>query len=1064
MRSQPILRLIFFWLTYLAFSGIMFAERLPIKIYTSADGLGSSFVQYLMRDSRGFMWFCTRDGLSRFDGSRFVTYRIGDANAAPSIEGMAETSGGVYWVITGTGLYRFKADALSQPNKTSRDRSFLNAEFINNRRNQLFEDRAGNIWQVSNDLYRLREENGKVEVEKISLNLPISPNKQLRSFQIRQAPDGCLWINTNQGVVRRRPDGRVILYQHETDFRLGATSLMIDRSGRVWVVWGEDFYVIKPPPLDSLTESLNVSALPLNPTYFLSAEPEREIRLPENAGDILRLEVTSPSSQIRRLFLGTDDHVWLTTGDDLLEFDGRRFQSYGAAQGLPKGMAEMAEDSAGNLWIGGQASLLRLDRRGLTTYTEADGLESEQLFAINQGRDGSLFFANGDFYLSRFDGKRFQTYRPHIASNARALWTSRYAFLSSANKWWILTTDKLYRFAASNLQTPLATYDSQNGLHANEAFQIFEAANGDIWLSQQPSKSEDVGLYRLKRGEQKFYRFSAAENLPAGKAASAFAEDAHGNLWFGFYEGGLARFANNRFELFTADDGLSGGFLIDLHVDRKGRLWTTSSRDGLRRIDDPGSVKPTFKPLTTADGLSSNNARTITEDKLGNIYVGSARGIDRISPDTGRIKHYSISDGLAGDFVVDSHCDPQGALWFATTNGLSRLLPTTEASQSPPKVLLGGLRIAGEEQAVAELGDAQIQTAALTHTRNNLQIEFFGIDFRPGENLRYQFMLEGADPGWSAPTEQRSVTFANLRPGSYRFLVRGVNADGVVSEQPAVVSFRILPPLWLRWWFLALATLLMMALLYAFYRYRMSRLREVNAALREANRAEENLRKSKEERLVELEQVRKRIATDLHDDIGSSLTRISLLSEVTQLQGRQIETSAGGSLSVIAGLSRELVESMSDIVWAINPERDSLGDLTQRMRHFASDVFSARGIDFRFRLPDSERDLRVGANFRRELFLIFKEAVNNAVRHSGCTDAEIEFKVDGEGMLLKIMDNGRGFDAQGNGSGHGLTSMRSRIEGLGGRLEIESHQGAGTTLTFVIPLGAGDGNVLRRIT
>jgi ligand-binding sensor domain-containing protein len=128
MRRQPIPRLLLFWLTYLAFPLTMFAERLPIRIYTSADGLGSSFVNYLMRDSRGFMWFCTRDGLSRFDGSRFVTYRIGDKNASPSVEAMVETSGGVYWVTTTGGLYRFRADSLSLPNKTSRDRSFLNAQ------------------------------------------------------------------------------------------------------------------------------------------------------------------------------------------------------------------------------------------------------------------------------------------------------------------------------------------------------------------------------------------------------------------------------------------------------------------------------------------------------------------------------------------------------------------------------------------------------------------------------------------------------------------------------------------------------------------------------------------------------------------------------------------------------------------------------------------------------------------------------------------------------------------------------------------------------------------------
>ncbi|MGH8524839.1 MAG: PAS domain-containing sensor histidine kinase, partial [Gammaproteobacteria bacterium] len=221
----------------------------------------------------------------------------------------------------------------------------------------------------------------------------------------------------------------------------------------------------------------------------------------------------------------------------------------------------------------------------------------------------------------------------------------------------------------------------------------------------------------------------------------------------------------------------------------------------------------------------------------------------------------------------------------------------------------------------------------------------------------------------------------------------------------------------------------------------------------ERKRAEEALRRSREERLAELERVRKRIATDLHDDIGSSLTRICLLSEVAQRQVGGREVSLLEPLSAVARLSRELVDSMSDIVWAINPNKDHLSELSQRMRHFASDVFTARQIDFRFHAPDTERDVKVGANVRREFFLVFKEAVNNTVRHSGCAAAEIEFRAADEGLFLKLSDDGRGFDVSHASTGHGLMSMRERTEGLGGRVEVISGPGQGTTLTFTIPLG-----------
>ena len=1062
MRFQSIPRLLLFWLTCLACPLTIYAERLPIRIYTSADGLGSSFVDYLMRDSRGFMWFCTRDGLSRFDGSRFVTYRIGDKNSPPGIEGITETSGGVYWITTTGGFYRFKADTVSHPDQTGGGSAFLNAEYIDDGRGSVIEDRFGNVWYGGHDLYLAQEKNGKAEFQRLNLQLPLKSGQGLTILQMSATADGCIWLNTNLGLVRRLPDGRLILYPHETSLPLSLLSMITDRAGRVWVAWGKEIYVIKPEPIGSLP-SFAQTTVSLKQTSIASADTDEEVHLPERPGEILLLNHHGDDLLTRRFYQTRDDHIWLIDNDKLLEFDGRAFQVHGSAVGLPSGMTALAEDAAGNLWIGARTGPARWDRSGLTSYGKTDGLKSGDVQAINEGTDGSLFVANGGFYLNRFDGRQFHSSRPEVAPDARTLWTSRYAFLSRANEWWILTADKLYRFAASNLQTPLSTYDSHTGLKANEALQIFEDSHGSIWFSQQPLKEENFGLYQLRPGEKKFYGFSEADGLPRGKAASSFAEDQHGNLWFGFYEGGLARFAKNRFEEFTSADGVPGGLIADLHVDAKGRLWLASSLDGVKRIDDPGADKPAFVSLTIDQGLSSNNVRTITEDWFGNIYVGTVRGVDRISPDGNRIKHYSVSDGLAGDFVVDSHCDRNGALWFATSNGLSRLIPVAEDKHAAPTIWLGGLRIAGEEQPVAELGNAQIQTGELGPNRNNLQIDFFGLDFQAGQTLRYQFKLEGADSGWGAPTEQRTVTYANLKPGSYRFMVRALTTDGAVSEKPAILSFKILPPIWLRWWFLALASLLMLALLYAFYRYRMAHLRAVNLALREANLAEEQLRKSKEERLVELEHVRKRIATDLHDDIGSSLTRISLLSEVTQRQGHQAERE-GGSLAVIAGLARELVDSMSDIVWAINPERDHLGDLTQRMRHFASDVLAARGIEFRFLFPDSDRDLRVGANFRRELFLIFKEAVNNVVRHSACTRVEIDFKVDGQGVFLKVFDNGRGFDAQSKVSGHGLKSMRSRIESLGGRLEIESHPDAGTTLSFVIPLGPHDGAVPGRIT
>jgi PAS domain S-box-containing protein len=229
----------------------------------------------------------------------------------------------------------------------------------------------------------------------------------------------------------------------------------------------------------------------------------------------------------------------------------------------------------------------------------------------------------------------------------------------------------------------------------------------------------------------------------------------------------------------------------------------------------------------------------------------------------------------------------------------------------------------------------------------------------------------------------------------------------------------------------------------------------------ERKMAEEALRKTREERLRELEKVRTRIAADLHDDIGSSLTKIVILSDVAQQKASENRTDMSDSLDAISEISNELVEAMSDIVWAINPKKDHLSELSHRMRRFASDIFTARNIRFHFHAPHAEDNTQLGANVRREVFLIFKESVNNVVRHSKCTEADAKFYTQNGSLMLEVNDNGRGFDAkllddpalsQPCRGGNGLSSMRQRAAELGAELRIISTEGQGTRVWLNVPI------------
>ena len=341
----------------------------------------------------------------------------------------------------------------------------------------------------------------------------------------------------------------------------------------------------------------------------------------------------------------------------------------------------------------------------------------------------------------------------------------------------------------------------------------------------------------------------------------------------------------------------------------------------------------------------------------------------------------------------------------------------------PSPVRIMGLRIGGEPQRISAVGETEVSAAELSADESNLQIEFVSPGFGVGEGVRYQYRLQGANQEWSPPGEGRAVNFASLAPGSYQFEVRAVNGDGAISPGVASFRFRVLPPLWQRWWFITLATLLVAGIAYQLYRYRVTR-------------------------LVEMERVRTRIAADLHDDIGSSLSQVAVLSEVLRRKAGD-DAQLTEPLLQIASVSREAVDSMSDIVWAINPAKDHLQDLVKRMRRHGSEVFPASHIEFQFDAPETAHEIALGADVRRQVFLIFKESVTNIIRHSHCDRAAIRLAVEGSQLVLEVTDNGKGFDPTQRSDGNGLVSMRRRASSLGGTLEVIS--ASGTTIRLRVP-------------
>jgi ligand-binding sensor domain-containing protein/two-component sensor histidine kinase len=1048
-RRRRILEILLCGSLLIVFARCAFAERLPLKTYTTADGLAHNEINKIVRDSRGFLWFCTADGLSRFDGYTFTNFGTDQGLPHANVTDLLETRSGEYWVATYGGVVRFN------PKGTPANRVVYDGEASaiapmftvtlpedQDRRARaitvLLEDRNGAIWcGTQKGIFRLERTNDRIALRSVDIGIPNEYPEQGIISDLLEDRYGTVWIAAPSGLYRRWPDGNAARYTR----RDGLPSeylqdLLEDHQGQLW------------------------AGTRLGGFFRFNAD---DTHSPPVVAQAFTIKDGLPTTWVFQLFETSDRRFWVATGRGLVEFfpngdeQGRRFHSYTTRNGLSyHDITALNEDLGGSLWLGtNTAGAMKLARNGFVTYDEQDALYDvgaifadrtgsvcfkgnvlgNELTSVFEGAKLDLLNPNPPNFHQRFgcfDGQRFDWFKPRALPSYFG-WVMEEVTLQARNgEWWLGSGEGLYRFPASDnlaqikAASPLAVYTTRDGLAAPQVFRLFEDAHDNIWISTVSSSTN--GLARWEQRSQTMRDLGNSPGLPSLKEnlPRSFGEDRAGNLWIGF-NSGLVRYTEGIFKLFTATDGLPPGAIMNIYLDHAGRLWLASARGGIVRVDSPEAERPSFNNYTTAQGLSSNNNEVITEDVDGHIYVGGGHGLDRLDPATGRVKHFTTADGLAPGSFRAAFRDHSGVLWFGMTLGLSRYSPAPDEPPAPPPILITGLRIAGSLRLVSALGEKEMALSDLSANDNQLQLDFVGLNFVPGEVLRYQYKLEGADDDWSAPSEQRRVNYANLAPGRYRFLVRAMNSDGATSPVPAIVKFRILRPLWQRWWFLALAALACGGLVLAVYRYRVAR-------------------------LLEMANMRTRIATDLHDDIGANLTRISLLSEVAKQSLDAGNGREDSPLMSISRIARESVGSMSDIVWAIDPERDSLLDLTRKMRQHADEVFTLRDIELQFNAPGAKESLRLGVDVRRDLLLIFKEAVNNAARHSRCTQVKIDLQLQASRLLLQIADNGVGFDQSIESEGHGLRSMKRRATALGGTLEINSNPGVETIIRVSIPI------------
>jgi signal transduction histidine kinase/ligand-binding sensor domain-containing protein len=551
------------------------------------------------------------------------------------------------------------------------------------------------------------------------------------------------------------------------------------------------------------------------------------------------------------------------------------------------------------------------------------------------------------------------------------------------------------------------------------------------------------GIFKVESGQMT--RLAGPDDFSNARILCA-AVDQDGNPWFGLGGAGLAVLRNGRLDRFRTGDGLLSDFVTGLFFDSDGTLWICTQQPGISILRHGR-----FFSIPGDDGFAPDGIRYIEEDATGFLWLGTRSGVVRVRKqgliDRADGKHtvlesrvFGLSDGLPSIESTGTGCLTDGGwLWFPTRGGLVRTrAEDIVANPLPPPVRIEELKIDGRPAALPTAPGPPVR---LGPGGGRHVFKFTALSYIAPEYLRFKYRLAGLDAGWIDGGTSRTATYGGLPPGKYTFEVRAANSDGVWSASPARFAFIMLPHFWQTWWFQgAMAALALAALGTSIVKITQRRWR----------------RKVEEvERQRALERERNRIAKDIHDDLGASLTRITLLTRAVRKDLTGDPARSAVHLDQISHAAREVTKSLDEFVWAVNPNHDSLDSVATYVAKFAQDFLGSAGISCRWELPLELPDWPISSEVRHTVFLAYKESLNNIVRHASATRVTITLRAKADSFELSVADNGVGFGAElpvaAPSGGNGLANMRARLIEIGGRLDVESSPDHGSRLTFTVP-------------
>jgi ligand-binding sensor domain-containing protein/two-component sensor histidine kinase len=995
------------------------------------QGFPQSAMTDIKQDKAGFIWIATRDGVYRYDGYSFRSFShpVNDKSFFKSqeTENICVCSDSTVWIAAVNGLYYFNAlqEKLVKVRFTFNEDSSFDDEAVLS----ICEDHKKNLWFVTNqgELFSM---NSKTRAAKLFYKDGFIKNVFIDH-------DGNIWLGTeSRGLYRLGPVTKQIeAYQYNPNDLSSISGNNVkqvteDRSGKLWISTWSGLSRFNPATQKFTRYSDrgdDAASIGFNGVNCVLEDHNGSIWTASYRGGLSRYNPT------------TDNFV-------VYRNNPADPQSLGSNH-----VTALCEDRGGVLWIGtygGGLNKVSLNQEKFRVYTEFDAQpRTHFIISLYTSRDGKIWMGtlSGGFFCFDPSTKQFTQWHWNEYDMVKGTYNTVYGFAEAADgTMWIVTT--MEGLLSLNRKTRKVTIHNslaiQKGL-AQDYGQYTSVCIDDsskIWIGSLGGLKIFDPANNLLNNYDEIYK--KTNPLSTGLVNCVF-KDENGLLWIGGSEGGLARIdtRTNGIKVYyphkSDPDSVSDDAVNSMTVDTHGYLWLAYGGGGLVVFDRNNEF---FRTFSIADGLPSNDIKGVLGDKANNIWILTGNGISRCSltvnesPLKGQliVRNYDIGNGPGSNdvsYTTGSTKGNDGTFYFGTFNGLVAFHPDSmkDNEYKPPVVLteflLDNRRVYPEaDSGFLKRSITLEKEIKLSYKRNVIGFTFAALSYDHPEHNKYAYKLEGFDKDWVyTDASHRTVTYTNLHPRKYIFHVKASNNDGIWNEKEATIVLIITPPFWQTWWFYSLCAFFVGTVLYAIYRYR---LRQV----------------------IKLQTIRNNIASDLHDDIGSTLNSISIFSEVAKQQAKENIP----ALEEIGISSRKIIDSMSDIVWTINPENDSFEKIVQRMRSFAHQVLKAKKIEMVFKADTSLNEIALSMPVRKNFYLIFKEATNNIVKYSDATRVSFVINNAGKEVRLEIRDNGNGFHLNGSLNGNGIKNMKRRAEEIKAQLNIVTAVGEGTSIEVIL--------------